>query len=112
MLLLLLSSLFSNVDDDDATNFDESVLRVGLLLFVSITQRSKEWRPFRRPKNKTFFCATKKKQKRETERERETERQREKEKSPNCLMYHYKKIGFKEKGYHIINTEGLVFWKK
>ena len=70
----------------------------------STTQRSKEWRPFRRrPKNKTFFCAHQKKNR----RERDTT---EKEKSPNCLMYHYKKRGFKEKkGYHTTH-EGLVFF--
>ena len=58
----------------------------------STTQRSKEWRPFRRrPKKQNFFCvcATKK-----NRRERDTT---EKEKSPNCLMYHYKKRGFKKK---------------
>ena len=57
-------------------------------------------------KTKLFFlCAPKKKQK----RERDTT---EKEKSPNCLMYHYKKRGFKEKkGYHTTHTEeGLVFF--
>ena len=102
-----MSSLFSNVDDDDATNFDESVLRVvGLLLFVSSTQRSKEWRPFRRrPKKQNFFLCIKKK----TEERDKTE----KEKSPNCLMYHYKKRGFKEKGYHNTHRRTcFFFWKK
>ncbi len=55
-------------------------------------------------KTKLFFvCATKKKQK----RERDTT---EKEKSPNCLMYHYKKRGFKEKKDTILHTKDLFFF--
>ena len=53
-------------------------------------------------KTKLFFVCNKKK----TEERDKTE----KEKSPNCLMYHYKKRGFKEKkGYHTTH-EGLVFF--
>ena len=42
-------------------------------------------------KTKLFFVHKKKTEERD---------KTEKEKSPNCLMYHYKKRGFKEKGYH------------
>ena len=58
------------------------------------------------------FSSSSKKQnfvrtKKNNRRERDTT---EKEKSPNCLMYHYKKRGFKEKkGYHTTH-EGLVFF--
>ena len=52
-------------------------------------------------KTKLFFVHKKKTEERD---------KTEKEKSPNCLMYHYKKRGFKEKkGYHTTH-EGLVFF--
>ena len=78
-------SLFSNDDDDDATN-DESV-RVGLLLFV-ITQVER-MASFSSSKKQNFLC-NKKKQKRERERERdretETERDRDRERKKSQLF--------------------------